>query len=102
MAQLTLTVPDAYVSTIIAAIKHKYGDAVKGLNSSNAAKYALKSHLRDLVKKHQFLTATSIERSAADQAVINLQVAEVAAKVALATAQSDTLTKVDDDFTLVN
>lgn len=102
MASLSVTAPDNYVATIVAAVRHEYGDNVAALSDANAVRYAIRAHLLKLVRRHQKLVATSSERTAADAAYTDAQTAEATARQALQDAIDAALAQVDTDFEQVS
>lgn len=98
MATITLTIPDALLSSLAASVRSAYGDAVAALSDADAAKHAAKAHLHHLYRADHKRTASSAAVAAADDALAAKAAAAAAAVQARKDAEDAALARADTDF----
>ena len=79
MATLSITVPDDYEATVVAALREEFSGETSGMSDTDASTAGLKQLLRGVVAKYAL-------RHANTQAVRDAQAAAEAAEVARRTA----------------
>ena len=98
MAMISISVPDDYMSTIVAAVREQYPEEVASLTDAESAKHAVKEALKALTERYSLRHADSVAVANADAAVLAAEAAKQDAVSARKDAEVAALADVDTRF----
>lgn len=98
MATISVYLPDEHMATVIAAVREGCADMTDGLTDDEAARYAIKAHLRDVTRRYRLRHADSTAVADADAAVAASETARGVAVQARKDAEAAALAEVDSMF----